>query len=106
MAMGLIMRLLKQTDKKCLYKLTVNLGLKGITGFRRYQRRMKEGRPFPAFHFISVTDDCNLNCQGCWVMGKSKNHRMDPQVLDRIIQETKQQGSYFFGILGGETVVV
>ena len=103
--MGLIIRLLKQTDKKCLYKLSVNLGLKGITGIRRYQRRMKEGKPFPAFHFISVTDDCNLNCQGCWVMGKSKNHRMDPQMLDRIILETKQQGSYFFGILGGEPLL-
>lgn len=103
--MGLIMRLLKQTDKKCMYKLVVNLGLKGITGIRRYQRRMKEGKPFPAFHFISVTDDCNLNCQGCWVMGKSKNHRMDPQMLDRIIHETKQQGSHFFGILGGEPLL-
>ena len=103
--MGLIMRLLKQTDKKCMYKLVVNLGLKGVTGIRRYQRRKRQGQPFPAFHFISVTDDCNLNCQGCWVMGKEKNHRMDPQMLDKIIRETKAQGSHFFGILGGEPLL-
>ncbi len=103
--MGLITRLWKQTDKKCMYKLVVNLGLKGITGLRRFQKRMKQGRPFPAFHFISVTDDCNLHCQGCWVTGKEKNHRMEPEVLHRIIKETKEQGSYFFGILGGEPLL-
>ena len=103
--MGLIFRLLKQTDKKCLYKLVVNLGLKGITGIRRFQKRMKNGKPFPAFHFISVTDDCNLDCQGCWVVRKTNNHRMEPQMLDKIISETKQQGSCFFGILGGEPLL-
>jgi MoaA/NifB/PqqE/SkfB family radical SAM enzyme len=103
--MGMMWRLLRQTDKKCLYKLVVNLGIKGVRGFRLYQKRLKEGKPFPAFHFISVTDDCNLNCQGCWVVGKEKNHRMDPDVLNRIITETKAQGSYFFGILGGEPLL-
>ena len=103
--MGMITRLIRQTDKKCLYKLVVNLGIKGISGIRKYKKRMKQGKPFPAFHFISVTDDCNLNCQGCWVMGKTKNHRMDPVMLDRIIGETKEQGSYFFGILGGEPLL-
>jgi MoaA/NifB/PqqE/SkfB family radical SAM enzyme len=103
--MGLVKRLWKQSDRKCLYKLTVNLGIKGVIGFRRFQKRKKKGIHFPAFHFISVTDDCNLRCQGCWVTGKSRKNRMDAEVLNRVISESKQQGSCFFGILGGEPLL-
>ncbi|WP_205461943.1 radical SAM protein [Mangrovibacterium lignilyticum] len=98
-------QLLFKTDRRCLRKFVYNMGIKGAIGFARFQRRLKKGEFFPAFHFISVTDDCNLNCQGCWVMGKKKNSRMSPEQLDRIITETKAQGSYFFGILGGEPLL-
>lgn len=103
--MGLIKRLWKQSDKRCLYKLTVNLGIKGVIGFRRFQKRRKKGIHFPAFHFISVTDDCNLHCQGCWVTGKTKKNRMDVELLNKVISETREQGSNFFGILGGEPLL-
>ena len=76
-----------------------------MLSFNRFQKRLKKGEFFPAFHFISVTDDCNLNCQGCWVMGKKKKSRMSAEQLDQIITETKAQGSYFFGILGGEPLL-
>lgn len=101
----MIKRILLNTDKKCLYKFIYNMGVKGTLSFNRYKKRLKKGEFFPAFHFISVTDDCNLNCQGCWVTGKKKNARMSPEQLDRIIIETKAQGSYFFGILGGEPLM-
>ena len=101
----MIKRILKNTDRKCLYKFVYNMGVKGTLSFARFQKRLKKGEFFPAFHFISVTDDCNLNCQGCWVTGKKKNARMEPEQLDRIISETKAKGSYFFGILGGEPLL-
>lgn len=101
----MLKQLLINTDKKCLYKFVYNLGIKGALSFNRFQKRLKKGEFFPAFHFISVTDDCNLHCQGCWVTGKIKNSRMSPEQLDRIITETKEQGSYFFGILGGEPLL-
>jgi MoaA/NifB/PqqE/SkfB family radical SAM enzyme len=81
------------------------MGIKGSMSFARFQKRQKKGEFFPAFNFISVTDDCNLNCQGCWVMGKEKNSRLKPEQLNRIIDETKKAGSYFFGILGGEPLL-
>ncbi|MGM0621992.1 MAG: radical SAM protein, partial [Bacteroidota bacterium] len=101
----MIKRILLNSDKKCLYKFVYNMGVKGTMSFRRYQKRLKKGEFFPAFHFISVTDDCNLNCQGCWVTGKKSNSRMSAEDLDRIINETKAKGSYFFGILGGEPLM-
>lgn len=101
----MIQQLLFKTDKKCLYKFVYNMGIKGAIGLNRFQNRIKKGEFFPAFHFISVTDDCNLNCQGCWVTGKKKNARMSPEMLDKIITQSKEKGSYFFGILGGEPLM-
>ena len=101
----MIKRVLFNTDKKCLFKFIYNMGVKGTRSFNRYQKRLNNGDFFPAFHFISVTDDCNLNCQGCWVTGKKSNSRMAPEQLDRIISETKANGSCFFGILGGEPLM-
>ncbi len=101
----MLKQLLLNTDKKCLYKFVYNMGIKGATGINRHKKRLKKGEFFPAFHFISVTDDCNLNCQGCWVTGKKQNARMEPGMLDKIITQSKQKGSYFFGILGGEPLM-
>jgi len=96
---------LLNTDRRCLRKFVFNMGLKGMRAFRRYEKGLKNGGFFPAFHFISVTDDCNLHCQGCWVTGKQENHTMKAEDVDRIITETKQKGSFFFGILGGEPLM-
>lgn len=101
----MIKQLLIKTDKKCLYKFMYNLGIKGALGLARFKKRLKKGEFFPAFHFISVTDDCNLHCQGCWVTGKKSNARMSPEMLDKIITQSKEKGSYFFGILGGEPLM-
>lgn len=102
---NMLRQLLIRTDKKCLYKFIFNMGIKGMLSFNRFQKRLKKGEFFPAFHFISVTDDCNLNCQGCWVTGKTENKSLNPEKLDRIISEVKANGSYFFGILGGEPLM-
>jgi len=103
--MGILKNILIRSDRRCLYKFIANMGIKGSMSFARFQKRQKKGEFFPAFNFISVTDDCNLNCQGCWVMGKEKNSRLKPEQLNRIIDETKKAGSYFFGILGGEPLL-
>ncbi len=101
----MLRQLIFKTDKRCLYKFTYNMGIKGAIGLSRFKKRLKKGAFFPAFHFISVTDDCNLNCQGCWVTGKKTNASMDPEMLDSIITQSKEKGSYFFGILGGEPLM-
>ena len=59
---------------------------------------------FPAFVMISVTETCNLQCNGCWVTAGGRKS-LTLQQLDGIITSSKQQGSYFFGILGGEPLM-
>jgi MoaA/NifB/PqqE/SkfB family radical SAM enzyme len=92
-------------DKKCLRKFIWNLGWKGLMGFRKFEKRKKKGSLFPAFQFISVTNDCNLSCQGCWVTRGSESKSMHIDQINSIIRESKKKGSYFFGILGGEPLM-
>jgi len=101
----MIWRLLIKTDKRCLHKFIYNLGFKGLKTSIRFRKQSAKGNFFPAFQFISVTDNCNLSCQGCWVPGKKKNNTMAPETLDGIISQSKKKGSYFFGILGGEPLL-
>src|SRR5690554_801231 len=94
----MMIKQLMNTDRRCLRKFIFNMGVKGVRAFNKYQKSLKTGGGFPAFHFISVTDNCNLHCQGCWITGKKENASMSADDLDRIITETKSKGSYFFGI--------
>ncbi|MGE5420890.1 MAG: radical SAM/SPASM domain-containing protein [Chloroflexota bacterium] len=94
-----------KTDKRCRRKFLFNMGWKGFTGFMKFRRRSKAGKVFPAFQFISVTNDCNLSCQGCWVKTDGVKNYMKPEQIDGIIEAGKKQGSYFYGILGGEPLL-
>jgi len=98
--------MLTEPDKRLLWKFVYNMGWKGMRAVNRFEKRMKKGEDtFPAFLMISVTNDCNLHCQGCWVTPSKPPVNMPPGTLDRIISEAKTKGSYFFGILGGEPLM-
>lgn len=102
--MSLLKNILK-SDPTCLRKFIYNLGWKGMIGFYKFKQRKKKGEIFPAFQFISVTDDCNLACQGCWVTKEGKAKSLELDKINKIIEDSKKFGSYFFGILGGEPLM-
>lgn len=56
----------------------------------------------PLVMVISPTMRCNLNCVGCYAGMYSKKDDLPPQILDRIISEGKEMGTYFIVISGGE----
>jgi MoaA/NifB/PqqE/SkfB family radical SAM enzyme len=95
-------RLLVETDKRLLWKLAYNMGVKGILSVERHKRRLKRGEVFPPFLYISIVNSCNLRCQGCWVDVAAKHQEIDVAAMNRLIGEAKQMGNSFFGILGGE----
>ena len=105
MSLTLAKRLLTEPDKRLLWKFAYNFGYKGMRAVGRFKKRMRRGEYFPAFLFISVTNACNLSCQGCWVSQSNPPKQLAPQTLDNLIRECKAQGSYFFGILGGEPLL-
>lgn len=95
-------RLLLETDKRLLWKLAWNAGIKGMRSIQKQKRRMRQGEFFPPFLYISIINSCNLRCQGCWVDVAAKQERIPVDAMDRLITEAKAEGNSFFGILGGE----
>ena len=95
-------RLLLESDKRALWKLAWNMGWKGMLSVQKHKKRLKKGEVFPPFLYISVINSCNLRCQGCWVDVAAKQETISAEALHRLINEAKEAGNVFFGIVGGE----
>lgn len=95
-------RMLLETDKRLLWKLFWNMGVKGLRSVQKHKRRLKKGDFFPPYLYISIVNSCNLRCQGCWVDVAHKQHKIEVDALNRMIGEAKKMGNSFFGLLGGE----
>jgi MoaA/NifB/PqqE/SkfB family radical SAM enzyme len=102
MTLALANRMWRSTDARLLWKFAWNFGYKGMRSVQRFKRRLKKGQVFPPFLYISITNTCNLRCQGCWVDVKAPKATISFEDLDRMITNAKKHGNRFFGILGGE----
>ncbi|MCA9105699.1 MAG: radical SAM protein [Planctomycetales bacterium] len=102
MYLRLAKRMLFETDKRLVWKLAWNMGVKGMRAIHRHKRRLKRGEFFPPYLYISIINSCNLRCQGCWVDVAHKQKKIELDALDRMIREAKAMGNSFFGLLGGE----
>ncbi len=99
------LRVPRECSPRLVWKFMYNFGWQSMRNLNRFEKRQAKGKPFfPAFVMISVTESCNLACSGCWVSGGGKKS-LSLQQLDGIISSSKQKGSFFFGILGGEPLM-
>ena len=95
-------RMIFEADKRLLWKLFWNMGVKGLRSVQLHKRRLKRGEFFPPYLYISIINSCNLRCQGCWVDVAAKQQKIDLPAMNRMINEAKAMGNSFFGLLGGE----
>jgi MoaA/NifB/PqqE/SkfB family radical SAM enzyme len=95
-------RMLFEADKRLLWKLAVNMGVRGGLSVLRHRARLRRGEVFPPFLYVSVINSCNLRCQGCWVDVAHKRQTIDPPAFRKLVKEARQMGNSFFGIVGGE----
>src|SRR3954449_5583203 len=91
-------RILRTVDKRCLWKLGWNFGVKGMLAVERFKRRVKRGEYFPPFLYISIINSCNLRCQGCWVDVEAQRESIDLTTLNNLIKDAQKHGNSFFGI--------
>jgi MoaA/NifB/PqqE/SkfB family radical SAM enzyme len=98
----LLYRTLKSADLGCLKKAAWNLGFGTARSVIKFKKRMKRGEFFPPFLYISILNSCNLRCQGCWVDVDKPREAIPLDGLNRIINDARENGNRFFGILGGE----
>lgn len=102
MIFSLSSRILTTVDPKCLGKMAWNFGIKGARSVMLFKKRMKQGIHFPPFLYLSILNSCNLRCQGCWVDVEAPRNAIDLDTLNRTINNARDHGNSFFGILGGE----
>ena len=95
-------RVWQETDKRLVWKFAWNMGFKGVRSVQRFKSRLRRGESFPPFIYLSIVNSCNLRCQGCWVDVSAPQQALSVEAVDRVINEAKQLGNSFFGILGGE----
>ena len=99
-------RMLRKTDPRLLFRFAYNFGYKGLQAVRRFEKRRRTGQKlFPAFLMLSITDQCNLHCQGCWVSSNSSPPAVDSGGHLQDYPNANRHGSFFFGILGGEPLL-
>lgn len=101
-SLKLARRVLLETDKRLLWKLAYNMGLRGALSVHKHKRRMRRGQFFPPFLYVSIINSCNLRCQGCWVDVAHKQQTISPDAFHTLVREARQMGNVFFGIVGGE----
>ena len=101
-SLKLARRVLLETDKRLLWKLAYNMGLRGALSVHKHKRRMRRGQFFPPFLYVSIINSCNLRCQGCWVDVAHKQQTISPDAFHKLVREARQMGNVFFGIVGGE----
>src|SRR6185503_10707659 len=82
-------RVLFETDKRLLWKLAYNMGLRGALSVHKHKRRMQRGQFFPPFLYVSIINTCNLRCQGCWVDVAAKQSKIEVAAMHKLITEAK-----------------
>lgn len=95
-------RTLATADKRHLAKFMWNFAYKGARSVQLFKRRIKNGEYFPPFLYLSILNSCNLRCQGCWVDVDKPQVKIDFDQLNKVVNDAKEHGNSFFGILGGE----
>jgi len=73
-----------------------------VYGPRRREFFQENGYNAPSLIVISPTMKCNLNCYGCYAWDYRKAEDLDMDTVNRVINEAKQMGIFFFVISGGE----
>jgi MoaA/NifB/PqqE/SkfB family radical SAM enzyme len=70
-------------------------------------RWAKQGVPVPPILIFSITNQCNLDCKGCYQkeFHPSTEQELSSDKLKEITQEAHEMGMYFFVIAGGEPLI-
>jgi len=105
-ALPLALRFLTEVKPRLLLKFVFGAGIGNMLAIRAFEKRKKRGVVFPPFVFVSITQRCNLACRGCWAIGAKNPVDMSKELLTHVVTESRSQGCRFFGILGGEPLLV
>ncbi len=101
----LIKRIFREMHPNIRKKFILNFVLNnsfGSNAKKREQFKNDEGFYPPFTILLSPSMRCNLRCKGCYASEYSQKDDLPREVVERVIEEARQMGIYFFTILGGE----
>jgi len=81
----------------------VNASLKGMPQQRKLQAEHNCNIPWAIL--MDLTSACNLNCIGCWAAEYGNKLNLEYEILDDIVKQGKEMGTYFYLFSGGEPMV-
>ncbi|TET55343.1 MAG: radical SAM protein [Actinobacteria bacterium] len=106
-SLKLLRKVMKEVHPNCkknfIRNFVVKLILSDVSLKKDY--RDKYGYTPPSTILISPTMRCNLKCQGCYVQNYQKEEGMDPDLIDSVINQSKEIGINLITILGGEPLI-
>ena len=99
-------KLILRLNTNCREKLAINLFVNSLLiGSRKRVAAKKKGLVAPYLMVISPTMRCNLRCKGCYAGEYKQDQDLEFKTVDRVINEGKKLGVYFYTISGGEPYV-
>jgi len=102
-----LINLLENTNPKTVKYFVKNFGINtAMIGTRKGEKLMREHHcNIPLAILMDPTSACNLNCIGCWAAEYEKTDNLSYELMDRIIQEGKNLGIYWYLYSGGEPTI-
>ncbi len=93
------------TSSHCRTRLVTNFIGWTRTGVPKRQASLQENGASPMVVLISPSMRCNLSCTGCYASEYDKADDLPMYVIDRIVREAQDIGTYAITILGGEPFI-
>ncbi len=97
----------RDLNEKTYEMLLKNMLLKGSLTSRSRKDHFRETMDMhvPWAILMDPTASCNLDCIGCWAAEYGKGDSLSYELLDRIIREGKEIGTYVYIYSGGEPLM-
>jgi len=89
--------------KKLFRNFILNSAIAGFN--RRTESENKYNCNVPWAILMDPTSSCNLHCSGCWAAEYDHKLNMDYSVLDSVITQGKELGTYTYLYSGGEPLI-
>ena len=97
------MALRRDLNPRAFHRFVRNAVFNNFVADRRQADYEKErGAPPLSNIVISVTERCNLRCEGCWAAEYDKRDDLPYPLLNRIVRELKEMRASFVTFTGGE----
>ena len=104
--MILLRNVLRDINSNCRDTLLTNFLLRcHWQGHELREKARAQGLPAPFTILISPTMRCNLRCEGCYAAYYSPKDDLELDLIDRVLGEAKELGTYIAVILGGEPFI-